>query len=273
MKRITNLLLQRAITALIFVSVLLIPLFAGQVPGFIILGALCILTMAEFSRLQETPIRRSIINMSLAATMYVGICWIVINRGVGLPIHYASYLSLAFGLLLGWRLYHRQNPFEFRFQVLPLTLYVALPIALLFAIANWSGVYRPQWVLGILLFVWTNDTLAYLVGRKWGKRPFSRYISPRKTWEGTIAGWLGCILVAFPVWKLIGTLPFSQWIMIGLVTGVASSVGDLIVSLFKRIKGIKDSGKILPGHGGFMDRIDSLLFAVPFICVLFIICF
>ncbi|MCB0685657.1 MAG: phosphatidate cytidylyltransferase [Saprospiraceae bacterium] len=264
---------QRVITALLFGAALLVPLFAGKITGLIILGILCLLTILEFLHLQGLGGSKLIIFTFLAMVMYAGLTLIAVKNGIGLPIKYATYLCLAFSALLLFRLYLHHDPFDFSFQVLPATLYIAIPIALLYTIALWSGTYRPIWLVAILLFVWINDIMAYLVGRSIGKHPFSKSISPNKTWEGTIAGWIACLILAYILFQILGQLDLYRWIILGLIIGVASSLGDLIESLYKRKKGIKDSGTFLPGHGGFLDRIDSLLFAAPFIALFFIICF
>ncbi|NND34253.1 MAG: phosphatidate cytidylyltransferase [Saprospiraceae bacterium] len=260
---------QRVVTALLFGTALLVPLFAGKITGLIILGLLSLLTTLEYLQLQGLKSWRLWIATFLSLLMYIALTVLVLSKGLGDPILYATYLALAFCAVLLYRLYKRQDPFVFTFQVLPATLYIAIPIALLFAVANWGDNYQPVWVLAILLFVWINDVLAYLIGRKYGKKPFSRFISPNKTWEGTLAGWFGCILMALILNQYLGMMTRWEWICLGLIIGVTSSIGDLIESLFKRRKGIKDSGTFLPGHGGLLDRIDSLLFSMPFIALFF----
>lgn len=263
---------QRIITAIFFGVALLVPLFVGKVTGLLILSLLCLLTVLEYLQLQGLRGYKLTISTILSMLMYFGLTLITLKDGIGLPVKYATYLALAFCGLLLFHLFRRDDPFVFSLQVLPATLYIAIPIALLYSIAIWTGTYRPIWLVAILLFVWINDIMAYLVGRSIGKHPFSRLISPNKTWEGTVAGWIGCLIMALILWQALGLLPVYEWIVLGLLTGVASSLGDLIESLFKRKKGIKDSGTFLPGHGGFLDRIDSLLFAAPFIALFFIIC-
>ena len=256
---------QRIVTALLFGLVLLVPIFLGPVPGAMAIGVLCLLTVLEFLQLQGYKGAGLWIKAVLAMLMYLALCLMVFKEGIVLPVKYAIYLSMAFGALLLIRLYKKADPFAFNFQVVPATLYIAIPLALLYAISHWNDEYSAKWVLGVLLFVWINDILAYLIGKKFGKHPFSRFISPNKTWEGTIAGWVGCLIMAVILWKILGEMGLGTWIILGLITGVSSSVGDLIESLFKRKKGIKDSGTFLPGHGGFLDRVDSLLFALPFV--------
>jgi len=114
----------------------------------------------------------------------------------------------------------------------------------------------------IVLSIWTNDTMAYLVGSWIGKTPFSK-ISPKKTWEGTIGGALLCIvLVTVVFYKAIA---WKHLLVISCIAAVMGTMGDLLESKLKRMANVKDSGSIMPGHGGFLDRFDSLLVATPFI--------
>ncbi len=119
----------------------------------------------------------------------------------------------------------------------------------------------------IIFSIWINDTMAYIVGSFIGKTPFSK-ISPKKTWEGTAGGALLCVVVIgllgyfIPVAKQI---PVFHWVVIAAICAVFGTAGDLLESKIKRMANVKDSGSIMPGHGGFLDRFDSLLVAVPFV--------
>lgn len=118
----------------------------------------------------------------------------------------------------------------------------------------------------VVFLVWTTDTFAYFAGRAFGKRPLMPSVSPKKTWEGAIGGLVGAVLIAVLLWAW--QLPFltlPDVLAIALICGALSQVGDLAESWFKRASGVKDSSSILPGHGGLLDRIDSLLFAVPLV--------
>jgi phosphatidate cytidylyltransferase len=123
-------------------------------------------------------------------------------------------------------------------------------------------------VLMVILSLWINDTMAYLAGSFIGRTPLTP-ISPKKTWEGTIAG----ILLSILIMGLIGWLvnsetdweSISQWMIIAAISSISGTFGDLLESKFKRIAQVKDSGDILPGHGGFLDRFDSLLLAGPLV--------
>ena len=115
---------------------------------------------------------------------------------------------------------------------------------------------------GIIFSIWINDTMAYLVGSFIGKTPFSR-ISPKKTWEGTAGGAILCIIVISLIGWLLKYLTLVDWICISAICAVFGTLGDLLESKLKRLAGVKDSGSILPGHGGFLDRFDSFLLATP----------
>ena len=155
--------------------------------------------------------------------------------------------------------------------------YITLPILLMIDLRiNWTGLEVSKIAEGIVLplliifSIWINDTMAYLVGSLIGKTPFSP-ISPKKTWEGTIGGALLCVLIigfGFPI--LIGhylDTPHleNSCFVIAAICAVFGTIGDLIESKLKRLANIKDSGSIMPGHGGFLDRFDSLLIATPFV--------
>ncbi|MBP5688269.1 MAG: phosphatidate cytidylyltransferase [Muribaculaceae bacterium] len=149
-------------------------------------------------------------------------------------------------------------------QSLGALVYVALPIAMLNTIADVS----PRIVLAMFVFIWLNDTGAFLVGCAIGKHRLFERISPKKSWEGVFGGAAFVIAAAIAIacvsWlsKTFNPSGFgiATWIALGVATVVASTLGDLFESLLKRTAGVKDSGNIIPGHGGILDRIDSLLF-------------
>ena len=153
-------------------------------------------------------------------------------------------------------------------------LYIALPLSLLNVLAFRSNGYNIQYSylapLSVFVFLWINDAGAYCVGSLLGRHKLFPRISPGKSWEGSIGGGLLVVAAAVLVWYLteqygVNDLGLSalEWAGLGLVIVVFGTWGDLIESLFKRTLGIKDSGKILPGHGGMLDRFDSTLMAVP----------
>jgi phosphatidate cytidylyltransferase len=137
---------------------------------------------------------------------------------------------------------------------------------------GWLGAYAIRvrdlpngltWTLISLLAVWATDTGAYLAGTRFGRHGFFTSISPKKTWEGAVGGWTGATATIVVFGSLAG-LGLAQSIAFGFGIGIAATFGDLAESLIKRQTGVKDSGNIVPGHGGLLDRIDSLLFASVF---------
>jgi len=125
-----------------------------------------------------------------------------------------------------------------------------------------TGREGPMLLLFALVITWVGDTAAYFVGRAIGKYNLAPHLSPKKTWEGTIASFLSSLIVAL-VFSRFMTLPWGHLLGMAAVGNVAGQVGDLLESAYKRSAGIKDSGSILPGHGGVLDRIDALILAIP----------
>jgi len=119
-------------------------------------------------------------------------------------------------------------------------------------------------IMGIFILIWVNDTFAYLVGRTLGRTKLYPSVSPKKTIEGSLGGLIFALMAAYVLAIYETSLTLHQWMVLAAVIVVAGSIGDLLQSKFKRIAGVKDSGAILPGHGGMWDRLDSLVFAAPF---------
>jgi phosphatidate cytidylyltransferase len=144
--------------------------------------------------------------------------------------------------------------------------YVAVPISLLnLAVFAVDEVYNYEILIGCLLILWATDTGAYFAGTRFGKTKLFERVSPKKSWEGFLGGAFSAILVAFVLAKYFLVIEDWKWLVIAGIIIIAGTYGDLIESLFKRSIEIKDSGKVLPGHGGFMDRFDGLLLSAPFI--------
>lgn len=141
--------------------------------------------------------------------------------------------------------------------------YIALPFALINILAFQDGQYNFHLPLAIFILVWINDTGAYLSGITLGKHKFFERISPKKTWEGTIGGFVLTIVASYVLSLFWDDMNLFQWLIFGGITSIMAVLGDLAESMFKRSIGVKDSGTILPGHGGILDRFDAVLFAIP----------
>lgn len=140
-------------------------------------------------------------------------------------------------------------------------LLVALPLTYAIRL-HASGTDGPRLLMFVLVITWVGDTAAYFVGRAIGKHPLAPVLSPKKSWEGTIASILGALLVAvvFATWLMV---PLPHLLAMAVVGNIAGQAGDLLESAYKRSAGVKDSGSLLPGHGGILDRIDALILAIP----------
>jgi phosphatidate cytidylyltransferase len=150
--------------------------------------------------------------------------------------------------------------------------YITLPFIFIVKISFGTNDYNPKIILGLFVLIWTNDTFAYLVGKSIGKHKLFERVSPKKTIEGFLGGVVFAAFAGFLISKLyIQPKPeFSNtsiliWTIIALIVSIFGTIGDLIESKFKRIAGIKDSGSIMPGHGGILDRLDSVIFVAPII--------
>ncbi len=128
--------------------------------------------------------------------------------------------------------------------------------------------FTPNLILGIIFLIWSNDTFAYLGGSLFGKNKMIERVSPGKTWEGTIIGVLITFGLSF-LFNMLYNFGDYTWQILGIIVPVLATIGDLVESKLKREAGVKDSGSIMPGHGGVLDRFDSLIFVSPFVYVLF----
>lgn len=144
-------------------------------------------------------------------------------------------------------------------------LYVSLPFALAVPVSYFHGEYHWEILLGTFIMIWSSDSFAFVTGKMFGRTKLFERISPKKTWEGFIGGTILTIAASFGVSYFFDVLSPMQWAGIGFIAAVFGTLGDLIESMFKRQSGVKDSGNILPGHGGILDRLDSYMIAVPII--------
>ena len=168
--------------------------------------------------------------------------------------------------------YRKQLYLDTLLSIVAGILYISLSWALMLKLrgrvsARFQG--DTGWILPVILIasIWINDTMAYMIGSLVGKRPLST-ISPKKTWEGTIGGVILAVLIVSYGGAAIWDLPFRALVLLSLIATVIGTLGDLLESKLKRMAGVKDSGQMMPGHGGFLDRFDSLLLATPYVWII-----
>jgi phosphatidate cytidylyltransferase len=179
------------------------------------------------------------------------------------------------------RLLKKIRPLNYLY-FLPLgILYITFPIVLLILSAfpntysddrGYDNLlqYAPVLPCGIIFSIWVNDTMAYITGSFIGRTSLSS-ISPKKTWEGTIGGAVLCVVTIAVIGRLTGYYNVLNWVVIAACCAVFGTFGDLLESKLKRMANVKDSGKLMPGHGGFLDRFDSLLVATPFVVLYYLL--
>lgn len=260
--------------ALLFLGTLLSGRLLGNPQlGLVLFGAFLLFVNAgctfEFFRMVKTqgarPSRVLGYIFSLTAMLLVIAIPLVDNPlwGFGLVFGSFALFPMCFALSAIVQLWKQSDqPFrDAAYSMVPL-LYIGLPLSLMLALVPDAG---ARVVLMLVLMVWLNDSGAYIGGSLFGKHKMWERHSPGKTWEGTAFGVLVTVLVAVFVGPWIQpAVAWYHWLALGLICSVIDTLGDLVESMLKRSVGMKDSGNIMPGHGGFLDRFDSLLIIMPF---------
>jgi phosphatidate cytidylyltransferase len=258
----------RVITAIFFVIAMLGGVYISPYTFVVLFGIITATCLREFYHIALVTNRiRLTISILLGMTPYLLVAIFQLTDINADIFTITTILLLFLPVLFLFFLYElfsiSEKPFHHIASVTLGVIYIGLPFTLLEWIALDSG-YQPNVVCGLLLLNWANDTTAYLVGSRVGKRLLLPRISPKKTWEGTLSGIGVTLLAGVGAGLLFPELTPIDWIILSVIIGVFGSLGDLIESMFKRDVQIKDSGKLLPGHGGLLDRFDAFIFMLPF---------
>lgn len=259
-----NNLLLRALTGGIFVFLIIGAFWWDISAAIVVMSVFLILGLNEFFNLFKNQTSISIyVNLAILANILVYL--ILLGTFLELIPSFSFFLIFPILFLLFltelWR--KSNNPLANIGIMAFSVFYLVVPFFLMILLGILSDNESPL-VIGMFLLIWTNDTFAYLSGRFFGKTKLFERISPKKTWEGTIGGVVFTIIVAYFLSFWIKDYSLNFWIIAALIVAPCSIFGDLLESLFKRSLNIKDSGNILPGHGGILDRFDAAIFTVPF---------
>lgn len=260
--------IQRAITGIIFVAVLIGCIIGSPFSFGILFAIISGMATYEFcnlvNKLEDVDINRNICTLG---SVFLFFCFFYYginptDTGIFIP-----YLILLVYLMISELYLKKSNPIHNWAYSMLSQVYVGLPFALLNVLAFQSieatSYYQFILPLSIFIFIWINDTGAYCTGMLFGKHRLFERISPKKSWEGSIGGAVFCIAAAFALAHWVPVMNTMEWIGMALTVVIFGTWGDLTESLMKRHLGIKDSGNILPGHGGMLDRFDSAIMAIP----------
>lgn len=195
-----------------------------------------------------------------------------------LPLYPSQFIYLSVGavisnLILLYNLFSNQQFLKVHKKYNLLFLYITIPFLLLLLLPKFFTPENYRVVIALFVLIWSNDTFAYLSGRMFGKTKLFERVSPKKTIEGLIGGVVLTLLFSVVLSYFFSFMPLIIWVGTAILVSVFGTLGDLVESQFKREVNVKDSGSIMPGHGGLLDRLDSVIFVLPFVFLFYIIYF
>ncbi|MFR9602512.1 MAG: phosphatidate cytidylyltransferase [Rikenellaceae bacterium] len=272
-EKITTLLIRSVSAAVMLVVVVGATMWCSLTFGALLL-AITVGCVYEFNRISRTLGYEPLEAMNIATSISIfAFAYDGFFNSSALSIPIALFIMLLVPLTFIVELLKgRKNAIvNIALTLMPL-LYIAAPLALLAGIPIQisGGVWSPIVMLAYFVVVWSNDVFAYLFGVTLGRHPLCATISPKKSWEGFVGGVIGSIATACLVANFVGG-DMALWIGIAIVATTTGVLGDLVESMFKRSVEIKDSGSLMPGHGGWLDRFDSLILSAPFVFVFLLI--
>ena len=262
----------RSITAIAYASVILLPLFYNEYL-FYTIGFICSLILVfEFIKLISNYNHKFFSrdtgksNFILYMTFPLYISLFILSKNQIFEIVFLKIIVLT-NVVLGFSLIKNKL---FSYSILKNRFighfYLVGSLVIFFSLPNIFGEYNPYIVFSFLALICISDSAAYVFGVTFGKRPLFKIVSPKKSIEGFVGGLSFAIMLSIIFsFYLSLNITLIQWIILGLLTGCTGTLGDLVQSQFKREAGVKDSGNLLPGHGGLYDRMDSIIFAAPII--------
>ena len=265
-------LITRAITGIVLVLVMLTAIFVSSYSYAILFLIILIASNHEFTNLFKESEVRPNSYFSYLVSICLFVVTFLIAKGV-IEVRYFLALLPFFLMIMAAELYRKQNkPVENIAVTIFGIIYLAIPLSLINflvfpEILSSTNTYTPKLLIALFSLIWIYDSGAYLVGVSIGKHRLFERISPKKSWEGAIGGTVIAVTTSYFISGFIPEINLIHWIAISVLTVVSSTFGDLTESMFKRYFGIKDSANVLPGHGGLLDRFDSLFFAAPMVVI------
>lgn len=254
---------QRVITAVVMGVPILILLFINNMTRLLFVSFLGLLLLFEFVHLfykDKNNLIKIVFFLMLGAAVFLSAYYFPQHEKwyLGLALLYSGVLLLDLFLKTGKPLF--KIPWFFGL------MYIILPLSIL--VFQKGHDYFPVLLFGVLILSWVSDISAYFVGKSIGKHKLMPSVSPGKTWEGFLGAGMIVMITSYIISSFENSLAFNIWILIGLTVWLTGSAGDLVESKIKRQMALKDSGTILPGHGGFLDRFDGFYFCIPFVILI-----
>lgn len=257
--------LTRTLTGVIFAVTVLGSMLLSPWAFFVLMGIFALIGLHEFFPIFTKGQKGTMSYYFLGAISYVIIALSSISF---IDFSNVLLIILGFFLVMAAELFRVDEHSWKRISAIIVgIIYVVIPFGMMnsFFFLQSVDIATPWILLGLFILVWVNDIFAYLVGSTIGKHKLFESISPKKTWEGTISGIVFTLIFAWLFSLVSNNLSLIQWLGFGLVVSITAILGDLIESMLKRNAGVKDSGSLLPGHGGVLDRFDAIIFATPFV--------
>lgn len=256
----------RALSGVLYVTLLLLAIFSFEKIYLFIFSAIGVVVLYEFLKLIRI---KSIVSYFLLVLCVAVFCYYKLDR-MGTLIFLA--LTITVNLYLIKNLIRPSEKYITISQKYAYTVfYIIGGIVFTVLLPSYKGEYTSILVASIFALIWINDTFAFIVGKSLGKHKLLERISPNKTIEGFLGGFIFCCIASIGLFFTVELLSISLWLVVAVVTSIFGTLGDLIQSQLKRQAGVKDSGRIMPGHGGLYDRLDSIIFAAPFLYLFLIV--
>lgn len=249
----------RTISGVLYIAIVLFSMFTSREWFMGLFFLLALITMGEYMKLVH--LTSYVAYLLLLAFLFFFSYDIFDQNAVNLLLILSIFVNL---FLLKDMLWTSKIPMFEKKKYIVLILYLISGFVFLTLIPWVNGEFVPKIIVGVFILVWANDTFAYLIGKNFGKHKLLERISPKKTVEGFIGGLLGALLASYVLFKFIDMFNWYIWAGLAVIATFCGTVGDLVQSKFKRQAGVKDSGVIMPGHGGIYDRLDSIIYTTPF---------
>ncbi len=252
----------RAIFGALYVAILLAGVLINPTIFTVVFGLVTVLALHEFYTLMEVnadvPLSKSL-NVGGGLLLFLGFVLFAVQ---GSTYGFIGFILYVLALFISELYLKRENPIQSIAYSLFGIVYIALPLALSTKLVFYDGDFHYEYFLALFVFIWVNDSFAYITGMLFGKHRLFERISPKKSWEGFFGGMFFSILSSLMFYHFFPTTSVLVWMGMATVVVVFGTLGDLFESLIKRTLGVKDSGNMIPGHGGILDRFDSTLFAI-----------